>query len=60
MVTICIVHGTRRRLVKPDLKIGERVDATFHKALVNGENGLITGTKIINHQKVRFFVPDKH
>ncbi|MEI6297373.1 MAG: hypothetical protein WCO84_07095 [bacterium] len=42
----------------PDIKMGNRVSVDFHNAIVNGESGLLTNTKIISHQRVRFFVPD--
>ena len=55
---IYIVHGTRTRLIKPDVVLDQRVSDDFWKAKVNGMAGLLTTTKIIAHQKVRFFVPE--
>ena len=59
MQTIYVVHGTRIRLIEPDVKVGKKVDINFHEANVNGQSGLLTRTKIICHHKVRFFVPNK-
>ena len=55
---IYIKHGSRIRMNNPDIKMGNRVSVDFHNAIVNGESGLLTNTKIISHQRVRFFVPD--
>jgi len=55
---IYIKHGTRMRMTNPDIKLGNRVSVDFHEATVNGESGLLTTTKIIAHQRVRFFVPN--
>jgi hypothetical protein len=54
---IYIVDGTRTRLISPHVERGTRVNDDFFKAKVNGIEGLLTPTKIISHQRVRFFVP---
>lgn len=56
---IYVVHGTRRRLVHPVITLGDKVSKDFTKATVNGESGLLTNQKVVCHQKMRFFVPDK-
>lgn len=55
---VYIVHGTRTRLINPEVQKGKRVSEDFFKAKVNGIDGLLTPTKIISHQRVRFFVPE--
>ena len=55
---IYIVHGTRTRLINPDVVFNQRISDDFWKAKVNGMAGLLTTTKIIAHQQVRFFVPE--
>ena len=55
---IYIVHGTRTRLINPDVVLNQRISDDFWDARVNGMKGLLTITKIIAHQKVRFFVPE--
>lgn len=57
-VVIYIMHGSRTRLLNPDVERGIRESKDFYKAKVNGIDGLLTPTKIISHQKVRFFVPN--
>lgn len=55
---IYIVHGTRTRLIDPEVVLYQRINEDFWQARVNGKAGYLTPTKIIGHQKVRFFVPE--